>query len=69
MKNKEKMLKLAKAIIAEIEAEDIDGVQIRQIPAENKLIMGDTLSVTVTLKPEESDYLAEDHSVNDIYYQ
>ena len=48
--NKEKMLKLAKEIVNEVESEEVAGVQIRQVPTENPLIMGDTLNITITLK-------------------
>ena len=63
--NKSKMLKLAQAIAED----DISGVQIRQVPPENKLVMGDTLTVTVTFKPEHVDYLQDDHEMNNTYYQ
>ena len=48
--NKEKMLKLAKEIVNEVESEEVAGVQIRQVPTENPLIMGDTLNITITFK-------------------
>ena len=67
--NKEKMLKLAKEIVNEVESEEVAGVQIRQVPPENKLVMGDTLTVTVTFKPEHVDYLQDDHEMNNTYYQ
>lgn len=67
--NKTKMLKLAQAIVKEITEDDISGVQIRQVPPENKLVMGDTLTVTVTFKPEHVDYLQDDHEMSNTYYQ
>lgn len=67
--NKTKMLKLAQAIVKEITEDDISGVQIRQVPPENKLVMGDTLTVTVTFKPEHVDYLQDDHETSNTYYQ
>lgn len=67
--NKAKMLKLAQAIVKEITEDDISGVQIRQVPPENNLVMGDTLTVTVTFKPEHVDYLQDDHEMNNTYYQ
>ena len=48
--NKDKILALTKEIVNEVKSEEVAGVQIRQVPTENPLIMGDTLNITITFK-------------------
>lgn len=64
--NKDKMLKLAKEIVNEVESEGVAGVQIRQVPTENPLNMGDTLNITITFKGDHE--LIENQEGIDGYY-